>query len=202
MVLKVAICWCASARRPSMRFAPISRVEERGRNQLGDVARLLASVRDAKDDQRRAAAWSGGAGRSWRKGCHCNILAERFRLRLTGFNGGRSCLDSDTSGAASIRSRRRYVVTREMPRSGSCIRASTAWFRKILFSPVPPERVTEIICLTQEPPPHEPIHWTLRDSGEMSSFRARSNERYLPGERRHRKCYFDFEPGHGLWLKW
>lgn len=29
-------------------------------------------------------------------------------------------------------------------------------------APVPPERIAEIIRLTQEPPPHEATHWTLR----------------------------------------
>ena len=29
-------------------------------------------------------------------------------------------------------------------------------------APIPPDRVAEIVRLTQQPPPHEATHWTLR----------------------------------------
>jgi transposase len=39
-------------------------------------------------------------------------------------------------------------------------------------TPVPPERVAEIIRLTQEPPPHEATHWTLRAMARVAGIAA------------------------------
>jgi hypothetical protein len=39
--------------------------------------------------------------------------------------------------------------------------------------PVPPERVAEIVRLTQEPPPHEATHWTLRAMAKAPASRPR-----------------------------
>ncbi|MEJ6677200.1 IS630 family transposase [Parasphingorhabdus sp.] len=38
--------------------------------------------------------------------------------------------------------------------------------------PVPPERVAEIVRLTQEPPPHEATHWTLRAMAKVAGLAA------------------------------
>src|SRR3546814_5523747 len=35
-------------------------------------------------------------------------------------------------------------------------------------APVPPERVAEIVRLTQKPPPHEATHWTLRAMAKVA----------------------------------
>jgi transposase len=39
-------------------------------------------------------------------------------------------------------------------------------------APIPPERVAEIIRLTQEPPPHEATHWTLRAMAKLAGIAA------------------------------
>jgi len=39
-------------------------------------------------------------------------------------------------------------------------------------APVPPEHVAEIIRLTQEPPPHEATHWTLRAMARVAGIAA------------------------------
>ena len=39
-------------------------------------------------------------------------------------------------------------------------------------APVPPERVAEIVRLTQEPPPHEATHWTLRAMAKVAGIAA------------------------------
>ena len=39
-------------------------------------------------------------------------------------------------------------------------------------TPVPPERVAKIIRLTQEPPPHEATHWTLRAMARVAGIAA------------------------------
>jgi len=39
-------------------------------------------------------------------------------------------------------------------------------------APVPPERVAEIVRLTQQPPPHEATHWTLRAMAKVAGVAA------------------------------
>jgi len=39
-------------------------------------------------------------------------------------------------------------------------------------SPIPPERVAEIVRLTQEPPPHEATHWTVRAMAKVAGLAA------------------------------
>jgi len=39
-------------------------------------------------------------------------------------------------------------------------------------APIPPERVAEIVRLTQEPPPHEATHWTVRAMAKVAGLAA------------------------------
>lgn len=39
-------------------------------------------------------------------------------------------------------------------------------------APIPPERVAEIVRLTQDPPPHEATHWTARAMAKAAGCRA------------------------------
>jgi transposase len=39
-------------------------------------------------------------------------------------------------------------------------------------APIPPERIAEIVRLTQEPPPHEATHWTLRAMAKVAGVAA------------------------------
>lgn len=44
-------------------------------------------------------------------------------------------------------------------------------------APVPPERVAEIVRLTQVPPPHEATHWTLRAMAKAAGIAASTVQR-------------------------
>jgi hypothetical protein len=54
----------------------------------------------------------------------------------------------------------------------SAIMAETDKSRPPGKVPVPPERVAEIVRLTQEPPPHEATHWTLRAMAKVAGLAA------------------------------
>jgi len=42
----------------------------------------------------------------------------------------------------------------------------------------PDEKVAEVIRLTQEPPPHEATHWTIRAMGAHSGLRGQPFQRH------------------------
>ena len=50
-------------------------------------------------------------------------------------------------------------------------------------APIPPDRVAEIVRLTQQPPPHEATHWTRdgEDRAGLDSLRRRYNAKMQVG---------------------